>query len=290
MKKITRLLSLPLLALSPLTTVYGNTELQNNQAAPAPLPLETETAPTLNTAPYQNQTPLAPVTSNAENNTVTPDDEPEQLQVEAPPSLTARDALASVTEKARRFTQEKKQLYQRKGRHNKVFITYGTARVRVKASHSYWGDARVMAYQQAQTIAREKLLKTLYSEVSSETVRESFQTNLLPEFSPEELQAENTNDSLLTKMTALSHATVNEKLLAYGIDPREYDAAPPTKRKQMMKKSIANTVTRQSRGELKGALITKTFEETDSAGNTAIALVLTTSNKMKNTLASLQDS
>ncbi len=212
------------------------------------------------------------------------------FQVEAPAKAEVDDAFKDVDEKAQSFVIGKKTQLKRTGRINEVFITSGAAVVGVSSNNPDWGDARVMAYQNAQMRAREQLLKQLYSEVASDLIRESFRTNRLPEFTSEELQHQKKLDSILAKVTALTNASLDEKLREKGIDPSQYDKAPPEKRKIMLKQALTKTVTRVSRGNLNGALISKTFETTDRNGNTAVSVVLMTSVKMKNTLSRLRES
>ena len=228
---------------------------------------------------------LSPLSANTEA-----PPEPVQFEVEAPEKAVTDDAFKDVDEKALQFVRKKKANLRRKGRLNEVFITSGSALVNAKTRQPDWGDARVIAYQQAQMKAREQLLKQLYAEVTSKTIRENFRTTKLPEFTPDELQNQNTLDSILEKIAALTNATLDEKLKEKGIDPDQYQKAPLEKRKLMLKKALTKTVTRESKGQLSGALIAKTFETTDRNGNTAISVVLMTSVKMKNTLATLRSS
>ena len=133
-------------------------------------------------------------------------------------------------------------------------------------------------------------MKVLYANVSSEIIRESFRTNELPEFTAEELQAQGSLDSLLEKITAYGNAVLDSKLEEHGVNPEEYDAAPLEKRKIMMKRAFSKGTRVRSYGDLSGAMIINTFETTDKNGNTAVAVVLQTSVKMKNLLAGLRAS
>lgn len=58
----------------------------------------------------------------------------------------------------------------------------------------------------------------------------------------------------------------------------------------MMKKSFTKGVQTRSYGDLSGTMITNTFETTDVNGNTAVSVMVQTSVKMKNTLATLRSS
>ncbi|WP_298722208.1 DUF6844 domain-containing protein [uncultured Oceanisphaera sp.] len=195
-----------------------------------------------------------------------------------------------VTEQADKFVRERKAAYRRQGRSQEVFLQYGVADVSRQPTSPDWADARSIAYLQAQTKAREALIKELYISISSDVAREAFTTNQGPEFTPEELQRSGKLDAMFDKLVAVADASLDQKLVELGVDPEEFNAAPPSKRKLMMRKAISRTVGTRSRGEIGGAMIIRTFEITDTNGNTSVAAVLSTSNKMKNVLASLRQS
>ncbi|MCW7551416.1 hypothetical protein NX722_01915 [Endozoicomonas gorgoniicola] len=201
-----------------------------------------------------------------------------------------QDALRDVEKAASRHVAKQRRKLQSQGRSNEVFIAYGKALVSVSSTSPDWGDARVIAYQEAQNKARENFLRQLYAQVSSDIIKESFKTSALPEFTPDELQAQSSAESLLNKVAAYSHAVLDSKLEEQGIDPAEYKAAPLEKRKTMLKQAFTKGVKTRSYGDLSGAMITNTFETTDVNGKTAVAVVMKTSVKMKNILTELRSS
>lgn len=198
------------------------------------------------------------------------------------------DAYAYVEEKARKYISEKRRKFS--SANKQVFIHSGTAVIRLKPTQAGWADARVLAYTEAQQKAREKLLKQLYTSVASETIRKSFKTNKLPEFTAEEIENQNQFEAILSKVVALADATIDSQLEELGVNPSEYNAAPPTKRKVMMQKAITQSVSTSSRGDITGSQIMKSYEKTDVNGNTAVTVIIATSNKKKNFLASLKKS
>ncbi|NDW21012.1 DUF6844 domain-containing protein [Alteromonas hispanica] len=198
------------------------------------------------------------------------------------------DAYAYVEEKARNYISEKRRKFS--SQNKQVFIHSGTAVIRLKPTEAGWADARVLAYTEAQQKAREKLLKQLYTSVASETIRKSFKTNKLPQFTPSEIENQSKLEALLSKVVALADATIDSQLEELGVNPSEYNAAPPSKRKNMMQKAITQSVSTSSRGDITGSQIMKSFEKTDVNGNTAVTVVIATSNKKKNFLASLRKS
>ena len=211
--------------------------------------------------------------------------QPAQTKQEVVSSAKAQvqDAMADVDRRAGDAVRQQRKKLREKGKKD-VRVMYGTALVNAKSADPDWGDRRVIAYQRAVVAAREKLLKQLYGEVTTRTLRENFRTNQLPEFTPEEIQTQKGLDAALGVVVAIADTAVGGRLEEMGIDSKAYEAATPTKRKVMMKKAFSKMTQRESRGELSGAIVTRTFETTDANGNTAVAVVLTTSNKLKNTL------
>ncbi|QSX37197.1 DUF6844 domain-containing protein [Shewanella sedimentimangrovi] len=196
------------------------------------------------------------------------------------------DAYQYVSELAQEFVTSK--MTQFAGQNKQVHLHFGTALVAAKPTEAGWSDSRIMAYQGAQLQARESLLKQLHRDVTSETLRTSFKTNKLPEFTAEELQSQDRLEAILDKVVTLVDATLDSKLNEMGIDAAEYSAAPPSKRKVMMQKAITRTAKQRARGDISGSQIMKSYEATDKNGNTAIAVVIATSVKKKNFLASLR--
>jgi len=211
-----------------------------------------------------------------------------KAEVVAAKSENNQNAIDYVSEKATQYIDAKRRKF--RSQNKLVFIHSGTARVTINPTQDSWSDARIMAYKEAQTKAREKLLRQLHTSVASETLRSAFRTNKLPEFEPEELQAQSKLEAILDKIVVLADATLDNKLREQGIDPAEYNAAPPEKRKLMMKQAISNTVKTQAFGDISGSQIMKTYEKTDEDGNTAVAVIIATSNKKKNFLTSLRKS
>ncbi|MCC2605659.1 DUF6844 domain-containing protein [Planctobacterium marinum] len=198
------------------------------------------------------------------------------------------DAAAYVDEKAQQYIRDKRRKFATQNK--QVFMHAGTAIISLRPTESGWGDARVLAYTEAMQKAREAMLKQLYTNVATETIRKSFKSNQLPEFTPEEIQAQSQFEALLDKIVALADATVDGELRELGVNPEEYDAAPPSKRKTMMQKAVTQTVETVSMGDITGTQIMKSYEKTDSNGNTAVSVVIATSVRKKNFLASLRKS
>ena len=201
---------------------------------------------------------------------------------------TSEDSYSYVEEKARKYILEKRRKFA--SQNKQVFIHSGTAAVKLKQTEAGWADARVLAYAEAQQKARESLLKQLDNNIKTNTIRSAFKTDKLPEFTPEEIQEQSKFEAILSKIVALTDATLDSQLEEVGVDPSEYNAAPPSKRKKILENSITRNVITTSRANITGTQIMKSFEKTDANGRTAISVVIATSNKKKNLLASLKKS
>ena len=138
---------------------------------------------------------------------------PAQTEIEIVKSaeLGIDNAHLYVTEQADAYVRERKAAYQRQGRGQEVFLQYGVADVSRQPTSPDWADARSIAYLQAQTKAREALIKQLYISISSDVARESFRTNQGPEFTPEELQNSGKLESMLDKVVAVADASLDKK-------------------------------------------------------------------------------
>lgn len=222
----------------------------------------------------------------------------QDVQAEQPASTTqetvaaskedSEDAYSYVEEKSRKYILEKRRKFATEGK--QVFIHSGTAVIKVKPTEAGWADARVLAYIEAQQKARESLLKQLDNNIKTNTIRSAFKTDKLPEFTLEEIQEQSKFEAILNKIVALTDVTLDTKLEEMGVDPSEYDAAPPSKRKKILENSITRNVITTSRADITGTQIMKSFEKTDANGRTAVSVVVATSNKKKNLLATLKKS
>jgi hypothetical protein len=107
------------------------------------------------------------------------------------------------------------------------------------------------------------------------------QDSRLPEFTEEEIANPSKLASLVNKLLALGGGILDEKLKEMGIDPSEYDAAPLSKKKQLMMKGIEQQTCVRSMAELVGVVPVKTFEAHDENGNYVVAVAIVASPKFR---------
>ncbi len=210
-----------------------------------------------------------------------------------------KNASEIAGEKAQEYIRLSKNKLRSKGRVDEFQFAHGVALVSLPSTDSQWADSRVIAMRQAQMKAREKFIKSRGVDITSEILSRQMRSNKGPEFTQADINAINNVvgsgspskfDTLLNKVVGLADAKLDQSLQEAGVDPVEYNAAPPEKRKVMMKKAIANTVTTRSKAEISGAPVVKMFEETDTTGRTAVAVVIRTSVKMRQKLSELRAS
>lgn len=260
--------------------LYSTCSLAQQAPAAAPEPTRILTADTVAVTPEQPDAVDDAVAAPAQT----------EIEIVKAVGSGIKNAHQYVSDQADSYVSKRRQSYRQQGRNNEVFLQYGVADISLPSTAPDWGDARTIAYLQAQTKAREELMGELHLDISAEVARESFRTNKGPEFTPEELRSESKMNAMMSKLVAVVDGSLNTKLTELGIDHTEFDAAPMSKRKVMMRKAISRETETRARGEISGAMIVKTFEVTDDNDNTSVAVVLSTSNKMKNLLASLQNS
>jgi hypothetical protein len=231
---------------------------------------------------------------NAQTETTTADPAMEESQQpaatteEVKESAGVANAYQHVRQKSQDYVAKKRQRFAAK---NKIVLMHaGSAQVGIPSQSKGWADARVIAYKEALQQAREAMIRQLYMDVSTETARRVFKTNQGPEVPEDGFKNSNVFSALLDKWVALKGATYDEELRELGIDPEQYNSAPPSVRKRMMEKSIMDETRQRARGDISGSIIVKSFEASDDNGNSAVSVVIAASNKMKNTLAGLRGS
>ncbi|MGY0217172.1 DUF6844 domain-containing protein [Endozoicomonadaceae bacterium StTr2] len=201
-----------------------------------------------------------------------------------------KDAYTYVEEKAQAFTDKQQENLRKKGRENEVFVTTGVAMVNANIDSPKWGQARALAYQRAQLEARKELLMQLNLDVSSEMVEDILNSDIPPEFTDRDKDVQDSVDKMLEMVVAVADAATEGRFKDIGVDEKAFKLADQTKKKLMLNDAFSKRTITKSRAELSGALVTKTFEKTDSNGDTAISVVLMSSVKMKNILDGLHNS
>ncbi|MBV0934411.1 DUF6844 domain-containing protein [Marinobacterium weihaiense] len=163
-----------------------------------------------------------------------------------------------------------------------IFMTEGTAFVKVTPDATDWADHRLMAYKEALMNAQAQFIEFEGISTRAETVNKFFEDkSQMPRFSPQELQSSNKLEEVLNKAVALAGGKLDKQLSELGIDPDEFNAAPPEKRARLFENSISEQVSTRARASLTGLIPVKTFEANDAQGRHAIAVIVVASDKMR---------
>ena len=163
-----------------------------------------------------------------------------------------------------------------------IFMAEGIAFVKVTPEANDWADHRLMAYKEALMNAQAQFIEFEGISTRAETLSKFFDDkSQMPSFSPEELQSSSKLEEVLNKAIALAGGKLDEQLNELGINPDEFNAAPPEKRARLFENSISEQVSTRARASLTGLMPVKTFEANDAQGRHAIAVVVVASDKMR---------
>ncbi|TVM32237.1 DUF6844 domain-containing protein [Oceanidesulfovibrio marinus] len=162
-----------------------------------------------------------------------------------------------------------------------LFYTTATAIVNVKSNRKNWVDHRVEAYREAILDAQAQYIEFLSSSIGATVKKTLIEDNQLPQFTDEEIANPSKVKSLVDKLVALGGTYLDNKLEEMGVDPKEYDAAPPSKKKLLMMKAIQQETITRSMAELSGVVPVKSFEAHDKDGNYKVAVAIVASPKFR---------
>ncbi|RTE66184.1 hypothetical protein EH243_08685 [Amphritea opalescens] len=172
-----------------------------------------------------------------------------------------------------------------------IFMAEGSSFVKVTPDAADWADHRLMAYKDALMNAQAQFIEFEGISSRAETVSKLFDDkSQMPTFSPAELQSSNKLEEVLNKAVALAGGKLDEQLSKLGINPDEFNAAPPAKRARLFENSISEQITTRARASLTGLVPVKTFEANDAEGRHAIAVIVVASDKMRQFIYDMKQS
>ncbi len=181
-----------------------------------------------------------------------------------------------------------------KSERGEVFLGQGFGVVKANPDSRDWADHRIMAYKEALMGAQGQFIEWEGIRARAETVSRFFDArgdrSQMPTFEPEELRNTNKLAELLDKAMALAGGMLDEQLRELGIDPEEFKAAPAEKRARLFENSISENIAINARASLTGLVPVKTFEAHDADGNHAIAVVVVSSDKMRQFVYDMKNS
>lgn len=230
------------------------------------------------------------ITVNAAIDTVQPTDV-EQPQLQEAPNADIQDAYSHIDKLSKAYKRKLDQELIKAGKQHIVTTGLSIQQVTETTASQNWGGSRSVAYAKAMSEIRADYVTSINTRIQTETLNKLFSTDESPEITEEDLnKASNSFEAMLDKAVALVNGKLDKALSELNIDPTQYDNAPISKRKLMMRNSIATKTKVTAYGDLSGMTVKRTFEATDVNGNTAIAVLTMVSPKMRDRVQSLLNS
>jgi hypothetical protein len=178
----------------------------------------------------------------------------------------------------------------RQGKTHSAFVYSGTADITVDKNDPSWSAYRTMAIKEAMARARESYLQELNVSTQSSTLNRLANKSGMPPATIDDFRAESSSTAIRDKVIAAIGGKLDAELEDLGINPEEYKAAPPEKRGDYLKASIAEQTKRTAYGNLSGMFLIKTFEVMKDNGEGTVGVVMAMSLKKKKLLKALIDS
>jgi len=159
-----------------------------------------------------------------------------------------------------------------------------TATVAVDETNPQWAKWRIVAYKKAYTKIKQDFLEEIYGKMVGTTLQEYFNDDSDTRLDfpvPGDPRALSRTDEIWDKLFALSGSKLDKALEDLGIDPAQYNAAPPEQRKKLFKNNLIEKSVTKAAGQLGGLIPIKTFEGFDSKGNYTIGVIAMYYGKLK---------
>jgi len=156
--------------------------------------------------------------------------------------------------------------------------------ISVDETNPQWAKWRVIAYKKAYMKIKRDLLVDTFGKVTGKIV-----TKYINDNSDNRLDFSDTTDkrpystlgSIINKLLALAGKKLDQALEELDIDPNQFNAAPPEKKKQLLKDKFLEKTVTKAVGSLTGLIPIKTYEGYDSRGNHTIGVIAMYYDKLK---------
>lgn len=162
-------------------------------------------------------------------------------------------------------------------------FAYAIRTVGVNTASPEFGKSRVLAYDQAYNEALKAFIKAQSTQIAAETVTSFFSdaSTDAREFKEDLASGRSTFGAMLDKLVALGDAWTSDKLRGYGIDPEQYNAAPPDRKKVLLSESVVKRTTERVGKSLGGVVPVQTFIGEDGQGNQSVGVLIMYSPKLE---------
>lgn len=160
---------------------------------------------------------------------------------------------------------------------------YAQMPVNVPSVSQDFGKARVVAFDRAYQEALKHFIKSTSVNIRSEVERSLFSddSSNAEKFEDELSSGTSRTDALINKILALGDATLDEKLRELGVDPNEYSATPPDRRKKLLTDSFSRKIVEQTAKTLAGVSPIQTFIGDGGSGTQTIGVLIMYSPKLE---------
>lgn len=154
--------------------------------------------------------------------------------------------------------------------------------VAVGPENPQWAKSRQIAYETALLEARADFIFDNFGHmvnVAEQVVSQDDSSNARD--IPEDLKGVGRLEAIWDKAVALGDAKLNQLLSELDVDPEQFNAVPPTQRKDLFVKKYISHSLSKAMGDSSGLLPVQSFEGIDKSGSTVIGVVMLYSPKLK---------
>ena len=225
---------------------------------------------------------LAPMLVHAQPApTATPGVERDVVRAVAQASLDTNDVdVGQNIEDQINIYLDKSGLRERQLRHE-IEILKGTSAVLVPSTSRDWVMQRSTAYDDALLQAEADYVRQQNLQITDDTTKNLFHAAGQEPPPYEAVREPGKQAELIRKVVALAGGRLDGELRNLGINPKEYEEAPPPQRYLQMQNALKRETVRHAYGDLVGLVPLQTFEGHDGRGNYTIGVVAVVSPSLK---------
>ncbi len=200
------------------------------------------------------------------------------------------DTTDAIDEKLDAYVSNVKRTLYKQGKQHSVFIYSGSAEIMADRNDPRWAEFRVAALDKAVLEAQKEYLQTLNTSVENNMLYSMTKNSGLPTPTEEDFKSDSQMASFLDKVVAVLEGKLDAELQEMGIDPKEFEVAPPSIKRDLFKESVIKQTIRSSYGDLAGMMIIKTYEEIRDSGQGTVGVVLALSANKRDQVRAMIDS
>lgn len=160
---------------------------------------------------------------------------------------------------------------------------FSSSMVKATTAESSFGKSRILAYETAYQDALKQFIKSIQTHIATETVSGFFSDNsqLAASYEAELSKGASPLEALANKAVALGDAVISKRLQELGIDPAQYNAAPPDKKKVTLQQTLRKSTIEKTFKIIGGVTPLQTFIGDNGKGNQAVGVLIMHSAKLQ---------